>query len=141
MNKFSERLMEKRIVPMIKRKCNGIMEEKFIQCFNNSCINKPINDTTIGHTFRELEKIVLREVEEDYLHMKNNTLIKSMDDEFDSLTDLLIDMMEEFEYYMDFKGWIESILSDEFQDKKEELLKNGIIDQNGDFMNENIKND
>lgn len=134
MNKIAESLTERYVLETIRKEALRVFKQRFIEAFKACCESKDEQDTTIGQTFKLLNQmaiiqvnLVIDELFEDlriysYSDNKANPLLKVLDSLLNSYSD-----------YMDIKGWVESVIDDEYHDKKEELIGMGLIDSEGDY--------
>jgi hypothetical protein len=134
MEKILERLIEKHLMKDLRRITITVYKDRFDEVFKKSCQSKKSKETTIGQTFCEIEEMALIEVVDfmgDWLEEINLTRSMSRDNPF---REVLGDLWYDAKDYLYFKDYISLILSDEWQDKKEELKKAGIIDEEGDYI-------
>lgn len=144
MQKLAEKLIEKHLHKMYVEECNKVFKNEFETVFKACCSMdsyKTRKNTTLGATFEILEEIATRNINQNIEILKDNTRIYEILQGKDSLRDIAYDLMDEFYYYLDVKNYVSSILSDEYWDKHKELQRSGIINEDGDFINEAIKAD
>lgn len=138
MNKFVETLIEKHISKVVYEITIEVCNKDFDEVFAHFKSNKPINDTTIGATFRELEKR-----SNEVVSLRLGDFLNEITDEMgmvrrtttnNPFAELAYNLWEGFLDRYDIKGDVETQIGEEYWEKREQLQKAGILDAEGDAI-------
>lgn len=134
MEKIIERLIEKYLLKDITRITLAVYEEKIDEVFKESCEERSNNNTTIGSAFDKIAELALIEVV-DFMgnHLEDISLRSAMS-KGNPFYDVIWDLWHDAKDYFYFNDYIDAILSDQWQDKSEELTKAEILDEHGDYI-------
>lgn len=138
MQKFTEELIDKHLTKAIFGIVNTVCAADFPAIFAHFKANKPENDTTLGATFRQLEKTCQVSVDlvftdfmnevTDEMGMVRRTVTKN------PFAEIAYQLWEGFLDRYDIKGYIENEIGEIWSEKKEELLKAGLVNEEGDAV-------
>lgn len=137
MHKLAERLIEKHLSKVISEITLEICDKYFDVCFKEACEFPNPKDTTIGTCYRKLEQLAIKTVD-----LRLNALMEDVTSEMDIVkcsptknpfAAMAYSVWEEFLYYYDIKGYVENVISDEWQEKLVKLQQDGILDAEGDY--------
>lgn len=134
MQKFVDRMIEKYLTKAIERITLEVCSKHFDQVFKDHCDTDILNDTTIGATYRVLQEITIKEVRsflDQQLEEVNVTKAARKENIF---SDILWDLWYEFEENLYFDDYVESFIGDERYSKEAQLYKDGVLDENGDYI-------
>lgn len=138
MQKLVETLITKHLTKPIGNITLEICLKHFDLVFKTACNQDNGNDTTIGATYRILEKMA-----NEAVSLKMNELMNEVTDEMgivkrsphnNPFAAIAYAIWEDFLYYYDIKGIVESYISDEWQATEALLIEKGVLDHNGDFI-------
>lgn len=135
---FEEKLVETYFYPIFVENCENVLKDQFEYYFRMHCSidNYELSkDTTLGATFRSLERIACRNIRENIEILKCEEVYTNLVTGKSMLVHLAFELMEEFFRMLDIEGNVESILSVKYWDKKRDLVEAGILNSAGDFIN------
>lgn len=136
--KLAERLIEKHLSKLILEITLETCDKYFDQCFKEACQSPSASDTTLHDCYHKLKKFALSSVT-----IRLNSLMDETTDEMKNVkysptqnpfAAIAYTLWEEFMRYFDVDGYVENTIWEEYVDKKEKLEKEGIIDENGDYI-------
>ncbi len=138
MYKLSEQLIDKHLSKIIREITLEVCEKCFDTFFKVACHKPDPNDTTIGTCYKFLGKLA-NDVVISHLETKMEKVTEEMGTVRRTIIDnpfagLSYDLWDNFLEHYNTKGWVDSIISDHYQDKLIELQKNGILDAEGNYI-------
>lgn len=138
MHKLTEKLIEKHLSKVIYETTLEVCEKYFDICFKEACESPDPKDTTIGTCYRKLEVLANKTV-----NLRLDALMNEVTDEMslvkcsptqNPFADIAFKLWVEFMYYYDIKGYVENAIYDEWNEKQEKLTKQGILNEEGDYI-------
>lgn len=138
MHKFVEMIEEKYLSKDIENIVGEICGEHFEAVFKKHCeLQIKDNDTTLGRTYRELELLAYeatKKIMNEHMDKINFHQAIKADNLFYSA---FFNLWDTFEGYLDFKGWVKCFIEYEWAEKEPILKEKGIIDEHGDYIQQN----
>lgn len=137
MMKFSEELINKHLTKMVGGITLEVCETNFDRVFKEVCDQGSQNDTTIGATYRRLEKLA-----DEAVKLKFDEYIEEVTGEMNIVKSsphgnpfalIAYGLWDNFLYYYDIRGLVESFIGDEWSEKQVKLTESGILDEHGDI--------
>lgn len=135
--------MENLVEKLVKKHLDSILQEiaktTVINCFQfhfkKVCESPDPKDTTMGQTFRILDKIAIKELERRLENFKNQSIDFLLEPRvYNPLSDIMQDLLDEFLLHFDLKDCFDGFLGDERSALEEHLFSCGVIDEFGDFI-------
>jgi len=137
MHKRCEELIDKHLTKMAGCITLEVCEKNFDRVFKEVCDQGSPNDTTIGATYRRLEKMAIEAVNVKFEEYKEEVtsemgIVKSSP-HGNPFALIAYELWENFLYYYDIRGLVESFIGDEWSEKQVKMTKSGILDEHGDI--------
>ena len=135
MKNLVEKLVKKHLDSILQEIAKTTVTNCFQFHFKKVCECRETTNTTMGETFRILDKIAIRELERRLENFKNQSIDFLLEPRvYNPLSDIMQDLLDEFLLNFDLKDCFDGFLGDEISALEEHLFSCGVIDEFGDYI-------
>lgn len=129
---FWDKLQDKYLRIAFEEICDTVIKSDFEIIFKWACDNPDKKDTTFGTCMRRLEKIAIVVCKDDIKNRFQNFRKKYNVYDNDVFFAICDDLLEEFIERIDYQGFVECIMGDEWNILLDDLVAKGIVDSEGE---------
>lgn len=138
MQKLAESLQEKYLINLFRRATKEAFEQNFEEQFKICSLIEDPRNTTMDLVFSKISDIATTNANLEIEHYQNDIWIRSTKYTLDNpFLKIASDLLDDFYYYLDTRGYINSELEELIHEMKLDLEKQGVVDIHGDFIKQN----